>query len=108
MLLRVSRMLVTLISLFELMPTAMAAVACMRALAGFAFPLFAPKMYAALGYGWGDTLLALLAIVLGCPAYVSVQLAFLFVLTRVYNRPFVFWKYGKRIRMRSRYVRKMT
>jgi hypothetical protein len=78
MLLQVSRLLVMPMSLFDIIRTAMAAVACMRALAGFAFPLFAPKMYAALGYGWGDTLLALIAIVLGCPAYVLVQLAFCF------------------------------
>ena len=34
----------------------------------FGFPLFAPAMYAALGVGWGDTLLAFVAIIVGCPA----------------------------------------
>jgi hypothetical protein len=35
-------------------------------------------LYAALGYGWGDTLLALVAIVLGCPSQVSSSLFLLF------------------------------
>jgi hypothetical protein len=49
---------------------ALAAVAFLRSLAGFGFPLFAPTMYNALGYGKGDTVLASVAIVIGCPAYV--------------------------------------
>ncbi|KAF9010981.1 MFS polyamine transporter [Hymenopellis radicata] len=68
--------------------SALAAVSCFRSLAGFGFPLFAPTMYKALGYGKGDTVLAVVSIVIGCPA------------------PFLFWKYGKTIRMRSRYVKK--
>lgn len=47
--------------------TALAAVSCLRSLAGFGFPLFAPSMYQALGYGKGNTILAVIAIVLGCP-----------------------------------------
>ena len=47
---------------------ALAAVSCFRSLAGFGFPLFAPAMYDALGYGKGDTILAAFAIVVGCPA----------------------------------------
>lgn len=50
--------------------SAMAAVSFLRSLAGFGFPLFAPAMYSALGYGKGDTVLAVCAIVIGCPAYV--------------------------------------
>ncbi|TFK37877.1 MFS polyamine transporter [Crucibulum laeve] len=68
--------------------SALAATSCLRSFAGFGFPLFAPAMYNALGYGKGDTILAVFAIVLGCPA------------------PWVFWKYGKRIRMSSRYAHK--
>ncbi|KAF8623256.1 hypothetical protein AX17_007502 [Amanita inopinata Kibby_2008] len=68
--------------------SALAAVSFMRSLAGFGFPLFAPAMYKALGYGKGDTILACVAIALGCPA------------------PWIFWKYGKRIRAGSRYARK--
>ncbi|KAK7417068.1 hypothetical protein QQX98_004829 [Neonectria punicea] len=34
---------------------------------GFAFPIFAPDLYEKLGYGWGNSLLALLFIALGAP-----------------------------------------
>lgn len=34
----------------------------------FVFPIFAPEMYETLGYGWGNSTLALAAIVLGLPA----------------------------------------
>ncbi|KAF8066548.1 MFS polyamine transporter [Lyophyllum atratum] len=68
--------------------SALAAVSCLRSLCGFGFPLFAPAMYKALGYGKGDTILAAVAVLLGCPA------------------PWFFWKYGKQIRMKSKYARK--
>jgi hypothetical protein len=48
--------------------TALAAASFLRSLAGFGFPLFAPTMYNALGYGKSDTILAAAAIALGCPA----------------------------------------
>ena len=54
----------------SLVITALAAVIFLRSLAGFGFPLFAPAMYSALGYGKGNTILAVVAIVVGCPAYV--------------------------------------
>ncbi|KIJ49828.1 hypothetical protein M422DRAFT_27552 [Sphaerobolus stellatus SS14] len=66
--------------------SALASVAFLRSLAGFGFPLFAPAMYKALGYGKGDTVLAACAIVLGWPA------------------PFIFWKYGEQIRARSKHA----
>ena len=50
--------------------SALAAVSFLRALAGFGFPLFAPAMYKALGYGKGDTVLAACSIAIGLPAYV--------------------------------------
>jgi len=91
---------------------ALAAVSCLRSIAGFGFPLFAPAMYAKLGYGKGDTILACLAVGLGCPACVSF-LSFLVVypdysftsLILVFS-PFLLWKYGKRIRMSSAYAHK--
>ena len=58
----------------------------LRSLAGFGFPLFAPYMYNRLGYGWGNSLLALLALLLGFPA------------------PFLLWKYGPWLRARSQYA----
>jgi hypothetical protein len=60
----------SLMSLYVSCITALAAVAFLRSLAGFGFPLFAPAMYKTLGYGIGDTVLAVVGIVVGCPAYV--------------------------------------
>ena len=58
----------------------------LRSLAGFGFPLFAPYMYDRLGYGWGNSLIALIAMVLGLPA------------------PFLLWRYGPWLRARSKYA----
>ncbi len=81
----------------------------MRSLAGFGFPLFAPTMYNALGYGKADTILAVAAIVLGCPACVKNC----HLLSRTYFnvlilmlRPWLLWIYGERIRNASRFARK--
>ncbi|KAK2463962.1 hypothetical protein APHAL10511_004013 [Amanita phalloides] len=68
--------------------SALAAVSCLRSLAGFGFPLFAPAMYNKLGYGKANTILACIAIALGWPA------------------PWIFWTYGKRIRANSHYAQK--
>lgn len=35
---------------------------------GFVFPIFAPGMYDRLGYGWGNTLLAMILAVIGFPS----------------------------------------
>ncbi|KAJ7858270.1 MFS general substrate transporter [Mycena olivaceomarginata] len=64
--------------------SAIAAVSSFRAFAGFGFPLFADEMYARLGDGWGNSILALICLVIGCPA------------------PFVFYRYGARLRSRSK------
>ncbi|KAI0300487.1 MFS general substrate transporter [Multifurca ochricompacta] len=69
--------------------SALAAVAFLRSLAGFGFPLFAPTMYKALGYGKGDSILAAVAIGLGCP-----------------RAPWLLWFYGEQIRNTSRFARK--
>ncbi|KAJ5351251.1 hypothetical protein N7452_000225 [Penicillium brevicompactum] len=63
--------------------SALAAGAFLRSLAGFGFPLFAPYMYSALHYGWGNSLLAFLAIVIGAPA------------------PVFLWKFGEKLRKKS-------
>ncbi|KAI0771680.1 MFS polyamine transporter [Trametes elegans] len=65
--------------------SALAALAFFRSMAGFCFPLFAPAMYSALGYGKGDSILACVSIAIGIPA------------------PVLFWVYGERIRNASRY-----
>ena len=49
---------------------ALAGVNCLRFLAGFGFPLFAPYMYDSLGYGKGDTILAAFVLGVCLPAYV--------------------------------------
>jgi hypothetical protein len=67
--------------------SAIAAVTVLRSLAGFGFPLFARAMYNALGLGWGNSLLGFIAIAFGIPA------------------PFVLWKYGETLRMKSRFAR---
>ncbi|KAJ7847612.1 MFS general substrate transporter [Mycena olivaceomarginata] len=64
--------------------SAIAAVSSFRAFAGFGFPLFADEIYARLGDGWGNSILALICLVIGCPA------------------PFVFYRYGARLRSGSK------
>jgi MFS family permease len=66
--------------------SAIAACAILRSLGGFAFPLFAPYMYKALGYGWGTSVLAFISIAIGWTA------------------PFMFWRFGPRLRAMSRYA----
>ena len=89
------------------LPAALAAVTCLRSLAGFAFPLFAPAMYKALGFGKGNTILAVVAIVIGCPACVACSLL-LFVDSIVFLgffvSPWLFWHFGERIRKNSKYA----
>lgn len=63
--------------------SAVGAAAVLRSLAGFGFPLFAPDLYAALGFGWGNTLLAFVGIAIGWPG------------------PILLWKYGEALRRKS-------
>jgi hypothetical protein len=65
--------------------SATGAAAFLRTLAGFSFPLFAPKMYASLGLGWGNSLLAFISLGLGIAS------------------PILLWKFGERLRARSTY-----
>ena len=63
--------------------SAIAAATVLRSSAGFGFPLFAPYMYHALDYGWGNSLLGFIAIGIGLPA------------------PVLLWLFGKILRERS-------
>ena len=63
--------------------SAIGAATVLRSLCGFFFPIFAPAMYDKLGYGWGNSLLAFVAIFLGVPG------------------PLLLWKYGERLRAKS-------
>ncbi|EPE24341.1 MFS general substrate transporter [Glarea lozoyensis ATCC 20868] len=66
--------------------SAVGAATVLRSLAGFGFPLFAPYMYNALHYGWGNSLLGFIAIGLGWPA------------------PVLLWKYGEKLRKKSTFA----
>ncbi|KAH9897188.1 major facilitator superfamily domain-containing protein [Xylariomycetidae sp. FL2044] len=63
----------------------LAAVIVLRSLFEFAFPLFAPYLYEALGDGWGNSLLGFISIGIGIPS------------------PFIFWYAGKKLRSISKY-----
>ncbi|KAH0565208.1 hypothetical protein GP486_001391 [Trichoglossum hirsutum] len=63
--------------------SAVGAATVLRSLAGFTFPLFAPRMYEVLGYGWGNSLLGFVGILLGWPA------------------PLLLWKFGAKLRAKS-------
>ncbi|KAF1961049.1 MFS general substrate transporter [Byssothecium circinans] len=63
--------------------SALAAGQFPRSLCSFLFPLFTPTMYNVLGYGWGNSSVALAGLVLGLPASL------------------LLWKFGKRMRMKS-------
>ncbi|PYH98002.1 synaptic vesicle transporter [Aspergillus ellipticus CBS 707.79] len=61
-----------------------AASTVLRSLVGAVLPLAGPAMYAKLGYGWGNSLLAFIALgMCGCPL--------------------LFWRYGERIRTHPRF-----
>ena len=64
--------------------SATAASQLLRSLMAFTFPLFAPAMYRALGYGWGNSLLATITLIFGVPA------------------PLLLWWLGPRLRARER------
>ena len=66
--------------------SAMAASAVLRSLCGFGFPLFAPYMYKALGYGWGTSVLAFITMAIGQAS------------------PFAFWYFGPKLRAIPRYA----
>lgn len=76
-----------LVDTFQFAASSLAAASVFRSFFGFAFPLFGEQMFAALGYGGGNSLLAGLAIVIGIP--------------------FPIWLYfkGEQMRMNSKYAR---
>ncbi|CAM1508824.1 Fc.00g025630.m01.CDS01 [Cosmosporella sp. VM-42] len=63
--------------------SAMAATQFIKSLTAFLFPLFAPNMYQALGYGWANSLLALVGLFLAVPL------------------PLFLWKYGASLRAKA-------
>ncbi|KAF1987745.1 MFS general substrate transporter [Aulographum hederae CBS 113979] len=66
--------------------SAIAALTVLKCLAGTGFPLFAPRMYQVLDYGWGNTVLAGAGTVIGLPAI------------------WLLWRYGEVLRKRSTFA----
>ncbi|KAG2063099.1 hypothetical protein BDR04DRAFT_1039162 [Suillus decipiens] len=64
-----------LVDTFTYAASATAAATMFRSLLGFTFPLFGEQMFAALGYGGGNYLLAGLAIIIGIPFPVWIYFA---------------------------------
>ncbi|GKT47971.1 putative efflux pump mfs2 [Colletotrichum spaethianum] len=63
--------------------SAMAATQFVKSLTAFLFPLFAPSMYRALGYGWANSVMALAGVIISFPL------------------PVFIWTYGARLRARA-------
>ncbi|GMM38887.1 hypothetical protein DASC09_062260 [Saccharomycopsis crataegensis] len=60
-----------------------AALSLFRSIFGFVFPIFAPKMYNDIGYGWGNTIFFFTGVILGIPF------------------PFYVYKYGEKLRIKA-------
>ncbi|GKT53130.1 efflux pump antibiotic resistance [Colletotrichum tofieldiae] len=63
--------------------SAMAATQFVKSLTAFLFPLFAPSMYRAMGYGWANSVMALAGVIISIPL------------------PVFIWKCGARLRARE-------
>jgi len=90
-----------LVDTFKYAASSLAAASVFRSMLGFAFPLFGSQMYAALGNGGGNSMLAgpysssaipLYGVLIGCEGFAIVL-----------GIPFPIWIYykGEAIRMRS-------
>ncbi|KAL0930686.1 MFS multidrug transporter [Colletotrichum truncatum] len=77
-------MLAYLLDEFKYAASANAASRMLSNIVGFIFPIFAPRLFARLGYGWGNSLLAFLFIGLGCPT------------------PIILWLWGSKLRALGR------
>lgn len=66
-------------------PSALSAMNVLRYMGGTFLPLAGPRLYKALGYGWGNTLLGFLALLFALP-------------------PVLFYKYGERLRAKGSVV----
>jgi MFS family permease len=73
-------MLAYLLDEFKHAASANAAARMLSNILGFVFPIFAPSMYASLGYGWANSLLGFIFVAVGMPI------------------PVMLWYYGPRLR----------
>ncbi|MCJ1407248.1 hypothetical protein MMC19_001319 [Ptychographa xylographoides] len=64
--------------------SASAASQFLRSITAFVFPIFAPAMYSKLGYGWGNSVLGFLSLIIGLPA------------------PLLLWKFGAKLRAKGK------
>jgi len=64
--------------------SASAACAFLRSFGAFVLPLSVVSLFGSLGYGWGGSVIALIAVVIGIPT------------------PILLWVFGARLRKRSR------
>jgi MFS family permease len=71
----------------EHVASATAASQFLRSVFAFCFPLFAPALYNSLGYGWGNTTIALVFLALAIPS------------------PFVLWFWGARLRAKGAVIK---
>lgn len=89
--------------LSDMSASCMASATLLRCLFAFGFPLFMPKMYGNLGAEWAGT-------ILGEPSSPSFDIFFLLtkslacLLVAFAPIPLLFYKFGPRIRARSRYA----
>ena len=71
----------------EHVASATAASQFLRSIFAFCFPIFAPALYGTLGYGWGNTTIALVFLALAIPS------------------PFVLWFWGAKLRAKGSVVK---
>jgi len=64
----------------------LAAVTLLQSLFGSIFPLFGPKLYDTLGYGWGNSVFGFISLALGIPGIA------------------LMWTFGSRLREKSKYA----
>jgi hypothetical protein len=70
--------------------SALVPINMLRQIFGCVFPIFAPYLYAKLGYGWGSSVLGFLALAIGLPAVI------------------LLWRFGGPLRQRSPYAQDVT
>lgn len=84
--------------------SALAAQTVSRSVLGFAFPLFSVDMYRNLGIHWATTILAFAAMLLAPVPFLFYKCVEMQSCWDVADRTLLRFRYGERIRMRSKYA----